>query len=481
MNHDAKKRRPVAEETLRKVPMPPLTRSLSARLLLLTIIFVMIGEVLIYVPSVSRYRLVYLQERLAAAHEATLALEARSDGIVSPELKRRLLIHARVHSITLRMPTTSGLMLGDPPTIDVAFDLRQATPYRLIRDAFVTLAQPRNRVLRVMGPARINPNIVVDVTLDEMPMQEEMYDYSGRILMLSIVLSLMTASLVFLSLHLLIVRPMRHITAHVAAFRDNPEDASKDLGETTRSDEIGVAQRELAEMQRGLRGALRQRARLAALGAAVSKISHDLRNILSVAALVSERIAHSGDPEVKRQAPSLVAAIDRAVTLCVETLRFARARELTLKRDRIDLAALIGDVGNELMLPTEGNVVWRNEVTDDFTLTADHDQLFRVFLNLGHNAIDAMEEGGVVRIVASRRDDLVVIEIIDDGPGLPPRARKHLFEPFAGSTRSGGSGLGLPIAREIMHAHGGEISIAKSDENGTVVRLELPVNHPTRR
>jgi signal transduction histidine kinase len=332
-----------------------------------------------------------------------------------------------------------------------------------------------------MGPARINPNIVVDVTLDETPMQEEMYDYSGRILMLSIVLSLMTASLVFLSLHLLIVRPMRHITAHVAAFRDNPEDASKDLGETTRSDEIGVAQRELAEMQRGLRGALRQRARLAALGAAVSKISHDLRNILSVAALVSERIAHSGDPEVKRQAPSLVAAIDRAVTLCVETLRFARARELTLKRDRIDLAALIGDVGNELMLPTEGNVVWRNEVTDDFTLTADHDQLFRVFLNLGHNAIDAMEEGGVVRIVASRRDDLVVIEIIDDGPGLPPRARKHLFEPFAGSTRSGGSGLGLPIAREIMHAHGGEISIAKSDENGTVVRLELPVNHPTRR
>ena len=456
--------------------MPPLTRSLSARLLVLTIIFVMIGEVLIYVPSISRYRLVYLQERLAAAHEATLALEAAPDGVVSPDLERQLLLHARVHSVALRMPAASYLMLGDPPPIDATFDLAEETAYRLIRDAFVTLVQPRNRVLRVMGPGRIDPRIIVDVTLDEAPMQAEMYDYSGRILILSLVLSLMTASLVYLSLHWLIVRPMRRITARLVAFRDDPEDASKDLGETTRSDEIGVAQRELAEMQRGLRAALRQRARLAALGAAVSKISHDLRNILTTAALVSERIAHSGDPEVKRQAPSLVAAIDRAVTLCVETLRFARARELTLKRDRVDLAVLVDDVGKALLLSAEGKVAWRNEVADDFAITADYDQLFRVFLNLGRNAIEAMEDierGGVVRIGAARRDGLAVIEITDNGPGLPPRAREHLFEPFVGSTRPGGSGLGLPIAREIMHAHGGEISIAKSDEDGTVIRLEL--------
>ena len=463
--------------------MPPLARGLSARLLVLTIVFVMIGEVLIYVPSVSRYRLVYLQERLAAANEATLALEATPDGMVSPELEQRLLLHARVRSVALRMPTASYLLLGEPPSVDATFDLGEETAYRLIRDAFVTLIQPRNRVLRVMGPGRIDPRIIVDVTLDEAPMQAEMYDYSGRILILSIVLSLMTASLVYLSLHLLMVRPMRRITARLVAFRNNPEDASKDLGETSRADEIGVAQRELAEMQRGLRAALRQRAHLAALGAAVSKISHDLRNILSTAALISERIAHSGDPEVKRQAPSLVAAIDRAVTLCVETLHFARARELALKRDRVDLAALVDDVGKALMLSAEGKAAWRNEVADDFTVTGDYDQLFRVFLNIGRNAIDAMNSGdpgdaaespGRVRISASRRDGFAVVEMADDGPGLPPRAREHLFEPFAGSTRPGGSGLGLPIAREIMHAHGGEISIARSDETGTVIRLELP-------
>lgn len=454
----------------KRIPLPKLTRSVSARLLVRTMTFVMIGEVLIYVPSISRYRLVYLEERLAAAHQATLALQAAPDGMVTPELEAELLLHARVHSVALRMPAASYQMLGTAPVVEVTFDLREETAYRLIRDAFATLVQPRNRILRIIGPARIDPRILVDVTIDEQPMRHEMYDYSGRILLLSIVLSLITASLVFLSLHLLMVRPMRRITVQLVAFRDDPEDASKDLGATTRADEIGVAQRELTEMQRGLRVALRQRAHLAALGAAVSKISHDLRNMLSTAALVSERLADSDDPKVRRQAPSLVAAIDRAVTLCVETLRFARARELALKRDRVD------DVGTALLLSAEGAATWRNHIPDDFAVTGDHDQLFRVFLNLGHNAFAAMassEEPGEVRVSAARRNGLAVIEVADNGPGLAPRARDHLFEPFAGSTRSGGSGLGLPIAREIMHAHGGEISIARSDETGTVIRLEL--------
>ena len=139
------------------------------------------------------------------------------------------------------MPAASYQMLGTAPPIDATFDLREETAYRLIRDAFVTLVQPRNRVLRIIGPARIDPRILVDVTIDEEPLRHEMYDYSGRILLLSIVLSLITASLVFFSLHLLMVRPMRRITARLVAFRDDPEDASKDLGATTRADEIGVA------------------------------------------------------------------------------------------------------------------------------------------------------------------------------------------------------------------------------------------------
>ena len=460
--------------TLKKIPMPGPGRSLSARLLVLTMAFVMLGEVLIYVPSISRYRLVYLEERLAAAHEATLALEASPDGMITPELERELLEHARVRSIALRMPDAAYLMLGKPPPIDAAFDLRGAMAAELIRDAFVALVQTRDRVLRVVGTARIDPGILVDVTLDEAPMVGEMFDYSGRILLLSIVLSLLTASLVFLSLHWLIVRPMRRITESLVAFRDDPEDASRGIVATGRGDEIGVAEREFAEMQRGLRAALKQRARLAALGAAVGKINHDLRNILSSAVLVSGRLAHSDDPKVKRQAPALTTAIDRAVALCGDILNFARAGDPEPRRGRVELAALVDDVGKVLALPDDGSISWRNEVAEGFTVTADRDQLFRVIFNLGRNAVEAIDGQGEVRVGARRDATTTTIEVADTGRGFSAEARDHLFEPFAGSTRPGGAGLGLPIAREIMQAHGGDLHLAKSDAKGTVFRLEFP-------
>ncbi len=404
--------------------MPSLARGLSARLLVLTMAFVMLGEVLIYVPSVSRYRLVFLQERLAAAHEATLALKAAPDGMLSPELERELLVHARVRSIALRMPEAAYLMLGTPPDIDATFDLREATPPNLIRDAFVALSQNRNRVLRVIGTARIDSNILVDVTIDEAPMRAEMLDYSGRILILSIVLSLLTASLVFLSLHWLMVRPMRRMTATLVAFRDAPEDVSTDIVVSNRSDEVGVAERELAEMQRGLRTALKQRAHLAALGAAVSKINHDLRNILSTAVLVSDRLTHSDDPEVKRQAPALTSAIDRAVALCEDTLQFANVGGPEPRREPVELAALVDDVGKALALPETSAISWCNDVAEEFTVMADRDQLFRVLLNLERNAIESMDGKGEVRVSARRDDDRVAIDVADRRrPGGDRRGR----------------------------------------------------------
>ncbi len=283
----------------------------------------------------------------------------------------------------------------------------------------------------------------------------------------------MTASLVFLSLQWLMVRPMRRVTESLVAFREAPEDPSSDVALSERSDEIGVAQRELAEMQHGLRAALRQRAHLAAVGSAVSKIHHDLRNILSTAVLVSDRLAHSDDPEVKRQTPALMAAIDRALSLCEDTVSFARAGGPEPRRERIDLAALVDEVGSALAVPADG-VAWHNDVPGGFTVSADRDQLFRVLFNLGRNAVQAMDGAGEVRVSARHDDSTAVIEVADSGPGLPPKAREHLFEPFAGSTRPGGTGLGLPIAREIMHAHGGALRLARSDETGTAFRLELP-------
>src|SRR5882757_67317 len=222
-------------------------------------------------------------------------------------------------------------------------------------------------------------------------MRREMWEFGIRILELSIIISLVAAALVFLSLQWLLVRPMRRITASMTAFRADPENASRDIVPSRRTDEIGVAQRELAEMQETVRQALRQRARLAALGTAVTKINHDLRGILSTALLVSDGLAESAAPEVRRVAPTLLAAIDRAVALCTRTLDFTRETPPPLIRERFAFAALVDDVGEAIAVaraadPTRSDEpLIRNEVLVTLELDGDRDQLYRVLFNLCHN------------------------------------------------------------------------------------------------
>ncbi len=456
--------------------LPALIHSLSARLLVLTVSFVMLAEVLIYTPSAGRFRLSYFEERLAAGHLAILALLATPDYMVSDELEAELLSHAGAYVVALKRPDGVKLMLGKGPVpaIDASFDLAQEGFFPLIGEAFVTLAQTENRVIRVVGPSPKNPQAVVEVVIDEAPMRAALVHYSSRILALSIVISMFTAALVYLSLQWLMVRPMRRMTQSMMAFREAPEDASRMIVASDRRDEIGVAQRELAGMQAGLRDALHHQTHLAALGAAVTKISHDLRNILATARLVSDRLGASGDPEVKRITPVLLAAIDRAVDLCSRTLNFTREGPPKLDLSNFALGPLVDEVGAALPSPLNGDALWRMAGGEDIRIDADRAQLFRVLQNLGQNAFEA----GATRVEVAAEPDLetgrVAIEISDNGPGLAPRAREKLFQPFAGTGRAGGTGLGLAIARDLMRAHGGDIRLVRSTAEGTVFRLDLP-------
>lgn len=448
---------------------------LSARLLVLTAAFVMLAEVLIYVPSIARFRLTWLQERLEAANLAALALKATPDHMVSEELSEELLRGAGVRAIVLKRPEARSLMLSEPmpPEVQATYDLREATPASLIWSAFATLRHGE-RTQRVIDGFPDGSPGHIEIVLDEAPLKRAMVKYSTNILKLSLVISLITAGLVYLALHVLIVRPMRELTRSIAAFRAAPQSASSVIRPTDRDDEIGEAERELAAMQEELRQALRQKSRLAALGEAVAKINHDLRNMLATAHLLSDRLAASGDPEVRRITPTLISTIDRAVALCAQTLEYGRAEEPAPRRSRFRLAELVDDVALHVGLPADGRIAWRNEVAPGLEADADRDQLFRVLLNLGRNAVQALERGGEVRVSAERVDGRLVIELADDGPGLPPKARERLFQPFAGSARPGGAGLGLAIAWELARAHDGELSLKRSDGKGSVFRLELP-------
>lgn len=452
---------------------PPPGRSLSARLLALTVLFVMLAEVFIYAPSIGRYRKVWLEERIESAHLAALALEASPDLMVDMDLQKRLLSHAGVFGVYVH-EAGETLMLGPnmPMPADADYDLREATFFGYIADAFVTLVGSGGRVLKVTGRSPGAGTPLVEILVPEAPMRAAMLDYSARILALSLFISGLTATLVYFSLHRLFVEPMRRLTACMLSFRQAPEDAGCVIAPSDRSDEIGVAEHALAEMQNDLRGALTQKARLAALGMAVTKIHHDLRGILSSAMVVSERLEKSGDPEVRRLTPTIVNAIDRAVALCTQTMTFAREGPPVVRPDTFALRPLVEEVGNAVTAGGEAGTRWRNSVPSDLELTADRDLLFRALSNVGKNAVEA--GAPTVTVEARMVEGWVELRVADDGPGLPPKAREHLFMPFAGSARAGGTGLGLAIARELVHAQGGDIMLDAVHGHGTAFRLRLP-------
>ncbi len=458
---------------------PLWSRGLSARLLVLTAAFVMLSEVLIYVPSIARFRLTFLENRIADAHLASLALKATPDNMISKPLELELLANAMVRGIVLKRREARIMMLMEdmPPKVDAVYDLRGAMAPQLIYDAFVTLAQGR-RMLRVHGNFPDHSEGSLEVIVDEAQLHAAMIDYSTNIVKLSLVISLLTAGLVFLSLQLLLVAPMRRITASMVAFRKAPENATAMITESKRGDEIGTAQRELRHMQDDLRAALAQRAHLAALGEAVSKINHDLRNILATAQLVSDRLGDVQDPTVRQVAPRLMRSIDRAIKLCSQSLSFGRADEAAPNPETVALRELAEDAVAYAGLPGDGAITWRNDVPPGLSLHADREQIFRVLMNLARNAIQAMgpdrNGGGELAIKAETAGSNVIIEFSDNGPGLPDKALAHLFEAFTGSARAGGTGLGLAIAKELVVAHGGELSLLKSDGAGTVFRIELP-------
>lgn len=444
-------------------------RSLSARLLLLTVSFVMLAEVLIFAPSIGRYRLTYFETKLDTAHLAIRALDATPDGMVSEELEQELLRHVGAYAIAVKRGDVRQVLAGEmPPMADETVRMSEDGFLPLIAAALEELATGQPRILRVVGSSPKESGIEIEILIDSDPLKREMIDFAWRIFLLSVVISAITATLVFLSLQWLLVRPMRRITGSMMEFSQAPEDGSRIIQPSGRTDEIGMAEAVLADMQRALQSALGQQKHLAALGAAVAKINHDLRGILSTALLVSDRLDRSDDPDVRTATPLLFSAIDRAVALCSRTLDYVREGGPELRKSPFRLAALVAEV----LASQPGDARLASSVPDDMIVQADRDELFRILANLTRNAVEA--GASEITLTARQGPDSVELVVSDNGPGLPERARDGLFKPFQGSARIGGTGLGLAIAREIAVAHGGNLSLLETGDDGTTFLLTLP-------
>jgi signal transduction histidine kinase len=456
---------------------------LSAKVLWLTILFVMLGEVLIFLPSIANFRVQWLKARIAQAEIAALAVEAARDQKLDDTLRNEILKGAGVVAVSLKRGDTRQLMIRntEDAMVEETFDLRPGMYYNTMMTAVDTLFRAEDRVIGVIDKPPNMTGELIEVALHEAPMVKAMRQYGFNILLLSIALSLIVAGFIYAALNRVLVKPMQRLSANMLHFGEQPEDATRVIKPSQRGDEIGMAERELHDMQTELQGLLHQKNRLAAVGLAVSKVSHDLRNMLTSAQIISDSLASVEDPRVQRFAPRLILSLDRAINFLNQTLKFGQARELPPAPTKLDLHQMAREVLDNFTPLGVSRISFQNDVPKNFSLEADKEQLLRVLTNLVKNAVQALEANAQesvaapkIKVEANRNGTASLIRVCDTGPGIPETVRGSLFEAFQSAAKPGGTGLGLAIAAELVQAHGGTIRVAETGPRGTTFEVTIP-------
>lgn len=454
--------------------------ALAWRLLLLTFVFAVVVEILIIAPSAASFHERWLLDRLQSAELASVGVEALPYSAVEDDVAEQLLAIGGVQAVVVGNQGVRSLLLRAPnlPRAPELIDLRQHRPLARLTDPWRTLFGHPDRSIRVQARPRYRSGDFIEILAPAEPLKRELRAFLLNSLLTSLFVSLVAGGLLYGGLAFLVLQPLRRVTRSIEHFAEDPE--SEGDPPSDRQDEIGRVERELARMQEEVRHSLRSRARLVALGEAVAKINHDLRNMLTSAQIASERLADSPDPLVAKALPRLERALGRAAALSRNVLEYGRSEEPAPQKTRFSLAAAVASAGEDAGLSADG-VRLVKTMPARFTVLADPDQLHRVLVNLMRNARQAIEADparpspkGSVRVTASADDGDCVIRVADDGPGIPPRISERLFEAFVSGRASGGTGLGLTISRELAENGGGTLRLAETGPSGTVFELRLP-------
>ncbi len=460
-------------------------RGLSAKLLGLTLAFIMVAEVLVFLPSLGRALQVYGQQVVIELERGALAFEVLGPG--DPEdrtiggnfsqqqaqaLQMQLLDEANWLAFAARLPASRSIITGPPPPQDRWVRLDQDSSLHLIGLALqITYDFGRPKVIRLSGQTRDGMN-QVDIWLDDQPLRDELRGYAVRIFFISLGISIFAAALVYLSLRRLIVRPIERLRMALARFAERPGDPASLLQPSNRRDEIGFIEGETRAMQDTIAATLQQKERLAALGSAVAQVNHDLRGMLSTALLLSDSLESSDDPRVAKAAPVLANSIERAVELCSATLKFAKGGQTAVAPKAANLAELVHS------LTTEWRLRWPKikieaEGPADQPALLDATALTRILDNLARNAVEAGSP--TLALTWAKEEANVVLKLSDLGPGIPAKAQADLFVPFKGSTKREGTGLGVANASELAQAMGGSLMLEETGPQGTIFTLHIAV------
>lgn len=454
------------------------TGRLSQRLVWLTVATVLVAEALTFLPALAGARRNWLERHLRAGQIAAMSA---SVGPVRTGVRTDLLDLAGVDAVLVQQDGQTFRLArpGLTPDSGTKIDLDSDTVPVALGGAIGGLFRGGDVRLSVQGPSLLEDGGKVTVLVRRRALDRYLAAVALRAGLISLAEALSVGLLLYAALSLLLVRPLRRLTESIAAFRADPERAATFDGSPHDADEIAVAGEELAAMQRELRAALWRNARLAALGTAVAKISHDLRGILSPALLTAERLQMSQEPSIKRAGDTLVRAVERATELVRRTVEFAREIPVSPRRERLALRHVVAEAAEhtEFACP---DLAIDNAVPEAVEIDAEQESIVRVLTNLLRNAGEARARH--VRVSAEEDGNLVALLVSDDGPGLPEHVRGALFRPFVSGGRPGSTGLGLAIVRDLVHAHGGEASLVATGESGTSFRLTLPrAARPTAR
>jgi len=473
--------KPVATGSLGRASSSRVLTGLSARALALAVMFVLVAEAVLFVPSAGRWLEQELNDRLSDGHLAIRTLEELPSAMPNDRLTTELLDHVDAGLVAFRSPDRPKLVLFREPGLQVerSIDMREAGLLGLSYTAFqIMVSHQPGAMLRVVGLSPADPNAEIELLLDQTRICFELRSYTARVAALSLFISLVTGLLLYLALGWLIVRPVLRLSRAMHAFAEHPEIEQTAQRESGRSDEIGDAFTQMQAMQDTVRSALTQNRRLASLGTGVAKISHDLRNLLTTSLLITDRMSASQDEGVSKAAPRLAESIERAASLTHTIVQHVRDGMPALAVETVVLKPFFGGVIDRIRQRwgPQGKVVSLGEDFDLSSFTFDPPQTERVLINLLDNSFEAGADK--VDLRAEARETGLIIRIQDNGAGVPDAAVPHLFDAFKGSTKRSGTGLGLHNAAEIVQAHGGSIELLHTGQDGanpTTFEIRLSV------
>lgn len=422
-------------------------------------------------------------EKACLIVEALSSTEAFEKGQV---LTDQFVAETDVAMLSVKSEGMTKLIFGMTPPADSNYqlvDFHQMSRLPRFRDAFASFFGPEEGFIRVVAPAKYESDDTLELVIPRGKLKWDMHDYFKRIFFLSLTIAIITGGLIYFSMLYIIIRPIEQLAQGVSDFRENPEIRRSQTVPAKRRDEIGQLQRAFFDMKQSVRASFQQRERLALLGMGVAKINHDLRNILTSAQLVSDRLASDKEERIAKMGERLNRSLDRGVKLTAEVLEFSTAHEGAGEFQDVRISFLLGEVAGDV-LGAFGmgarKISFKNRVPTGLSVRVDPDHTYRIFHNLFRNAGQALagmaddKASRQLHVRAEKSGETVKIYVMDTGPGLPEKAQENIFKAFSGSTGRGNTGLGLTISKELAEGMGGDLVLDKTGPGGTTFLVTLP-------